>query len=531
MQTEHGLVPIDDFDADDIIEKTRTACACCDGGAIEDDCCPTHGKHKINPGTEDKMRRRVLDRDDHCCRCCGARGELHVHHITFRSHWGPSVMWNLASLCLRCHALIHADLLYIEGKHQAKIRFVDREGRSVRTRSGPLDPSVLLKIEEPEMKAFQERQAAPEPTTLDKVPDTVNAAWWRVHAALIKDRGERGFELKEGVPVALEGDGEALPAPAERVPFDEAFKGIVGQDARLERFRVECEGGLVLDEPYPHTILAGPPGTGKTTIARALAATSGSRLVSVSGPSLKDVPALICQLASLAEGDMLFVDEIHAVPRPVLETLYEAMADQRFSLTFRSGPRSKAVTFQLPPITVLAATTELGDLPKPLVSRFELRELFDLYEEADLAALAMTEAERKGFALDAKAAAGLAAMARGTPRELLRLLGRAIRVAAARRQWTIPRAVVDACLVRLGYDAEGLKPEEHRYLALLRGSLSPLPVKRLAEMLSMHLGTILGEIEPYLCLRGLLRVTPRGRVANPWPRPLGAAGAPCAEGI
>jgi len=400
---------------------------------------------------------------------------------------------------------------------------------------------------------------------LDSVPDVVDAAWWRAHAAWIKDRGERGFELKEEsgqIPYpfpakmpqapptppsasglrkgtesvltpyrAPEGNEAPKGAPVERVSFDEAFKGIVGHDVRLERFRIECEGGLVLGEPFPHTLLSGPPGTGKTTIARALAATSGARLISVSGPSLKDVPALICQLASLAEGDMLFIDEVHAAGRPVLETLYEAMADRRLSLTFRSGSRSKTVTFQLPPFTVLAATTETGDLPRPLVSRFELRECFDLYEEADLAVLATAEAERKGFSLGARAAIRLARMARGTPRELLRLLDRAVRVAAARKQWTIPRAVVDACLTRLGYDAEGLKPEEHRYLALLRGSVSPLPVKRLAEMLSMHLRTILDEIEPYLCRRGLLRVTPRGRVAGPWPRPLGAAVAPCAEGI
>ena len=92
VETEDGLVAIDGFETDDIIEKTRTACACCDGSAIPEDDGPAHGESKIDAPTEERMRKRVLARDGHRCRCCGAHSELHVHHITFRSNWGPSVM-------------------------------------------------------------------------------------------------------------------------------------------------------------------------------------------------------------------------------------------------------------------------------------------------------------------------------------------------------------------------------------------------------------------------------------------------------
>ena len=171
--------------------------------------------------------------------------------------------------------------------------------------------------------------------TLDDVPEVVDAAWIRRHAGLIQCSGEQGLALRPGTPAA-----DALPAreAAPPLPAEPAFEGLVGRDDLLDRLRTERDGARALGEPFPHTLLTGPAGTGKTTLATGLATLLGARLVRTNGPLVRDVAVLLRLLASLGGGDVLFLDEVHAVPPAVLEILYQAMAEGRLSLTSATTP-------------------------------------------------------------------------------------------------------------------------------------------------------------------------------------------------
>jgi Holliday junction DNA helicase RuvB len=518
VQKDDGLYPVDGTEADGAVASQRSACACCDGEHVADDAEP------VDAPTPPALRRRVLARDHHRCRCCGSHNPLHVHHIVLRSEGGRTKAHNLITLCLRCHALVHARLLVIRGRTTKKARFVHRDGRPIHGPDRRLRKGRLIELEAPPRRSLETSPRIPgtllgrapgHRVTLEEVPDVVDAAWIRRHASLIQCSGERGLALRPGTPAADTPPAReaAAPRPAER-----AFEGLVGRDDLLGRLRTELEGARALGEPFPHTLLTGPAGTGKTALATGLATLLGARLVRTNGPLVRDVAVLLRLLASLRGGDVLFLDEVHAVPPAVLEILYQAMAEGRLSLTFHergvggAGLREKAVELRLPTFTVLAATTLPARLDRAFVSRFGVREHLAPLDAADLARLASGAARARGFEVTHEASVALAAHARGTPRELLRLLDRALRFAAARGERLLDRDLVDEGLAHLGYDGEGLDPIEQRCVALLRASTDPIAERRLAGLLGVDRETLTQEIEPWLIGRGLLRITRRGRV-------------------
>jgi Holliday junction DNA helicase RuvB len=443
-----------------------------------------------------------------------------VHHVHFRSRGGPTQPSNLVTLCARCHGLVHDGLLVPVGDDAARLTFVDAQQR-------PLDAAVVrageaLALPRADVSAPPAAPDVRQVTTLQALPQAIDGAWWHRHAHLIR-MGGKGLEFTPGEPLP-EPEAETVATPTPRcAAFDAAsmraaFRGIVGQDALLARLETQANGSHARGHAFPHTLLTGPAGTGKTTIAQALAAGFGRRLVKTTGPLLQDVHELLRLLAGLRQGDVFFVEEVHAVPRAVLEALYEAMVEGGVSLTLHEGARARAVRLALPAFTLVAATTEQGDLPTPFLGRFGLSEWLGYYAKESLTELVGRQAEAQGFTLEPGAAARVAAFSRGTPREALRLLGRVLDEAASRAQVRVEVAAVSACLVRLGYDERGLTLPEQRYVSLLRKSLTPVPIARLARLLGESIRTLLRDIEPFLFRLGLVEVGPRGRSAAHRPR-------------
>ena len=301
-------------------------------------------------------------------------------------------------------------------------------------------------------------------------------------------------------------------APREKEPAAEvaqsrpaskahALAGINGQGALLDRIEKTAAGCRARGKPFPHTLLMGPPGTGKTTLAVGVAARVGGRLVQTCGPLVTSPRDMVSLLARLAPGDMLFIDEIHAVPRGALEVLYEAMTSDRV------------------PLTVLAATTDMGDLPHALLTRFGLQEQLDFFDVDALVRIVSERAASDGLVLAPHAASLLARRARGTPREAVRLLEHVVNEHVADGgERRVDHAVVARALSRLGFDDAGLRPEERRYLKTLRASRVPVPLRRLARQLGASARTLSEYIEPFLFHEDLVRMTPQGRVADFGPR-------------
>ena len=509
VDSDLGRVPIDGGEDDPLLSRARSAAVLCDAGME----CADHPT--LDEKTPDAMRKRVLRRDGHRCRVCGRRHDLEVHHIVFRSRGGPTEPGNLITTCNGCHSLVHAGLLVLEGPSQKDVRFGNAEGEPIARAGEYASRAALLELARPRPTEAAPRPAPVEPTTLADVPEAVDTAWWQRHAPLIRCRDAKRLELVEGVARdagPAEAGGSDAPAP---LPAAEAFAGLVGQDALTAVLAAAAEGSRLRGQAYPHTLFVGPAGTGKTTLARGVARVAGARLVTANGPLVQDATGLLTLLTQLGEGDMLFLDEIHAVPAPVLEVLYEALTDGAISLTLHAGLEAKPVRLELPRFTVLAATTVEAELDEALLSRFGRPMQLGLYDVEDLAQLVAREAAREGHALEPEAARLVATHARGTPRGALCLLTRVLNDVLGRGAQRLDAGAVRKALRRLGYDERGLDRDEQRYLALLARRARPLALGHMARALRLSEKTVLERIEPELLDRDLVAITPRGRVALP----------------
>ncbi|WP_281300976.1 MULTISPECIES: Holliday junction branch migration DNA helicase RuvB [unclassified Iodidimonas] len=291
----------------------------------------------------------------------------------------------------------------------------------------------------------------------------------------------------------------------------------IGQRQARENLRVFIEAARTRADALDHVLLYGPPGLGKTTLAQIVARELGVGFRATSGPVIARAGDLAALLTNLEARDVLFIDEIHRLNPAVEEILYPAMEDYQLDLIIGEGPAARSVKIDLPPFTLVGATTRMGLLTNPLRDRFGIPTRLDFYDVDDLIKVVRRGARILDLALDEDGAREIAARSRGTPRIAGRLLRRVRDFALVAGHERVGRLAADAALTRLEVDSFGLDAMDHRYLRLIGVSYGggPVGVETLAAALSEPRDAIEDIIEPYLIQRGLVQRTPRGRMLMP----------------
>ena len=316
-------------------------------------------------------------------------------------------------------------------------------------------------------------------------------------------------------PVAREITREAQAADAPEASLrPHALDDFIGQRQARENLRVFVAAARGRGEALDHVLLHGPPGLGKTTLAQIVARELGVGFRATSGPVIARAGDLAAILTNLQPRDVLFIDEIHRLAPAVEEILYPAMEDFQLDLIIGEGPGARSVRIDLPPFTLVGATTRAGLVATPLRDRFGIPLRLVFYEPAELEAIVRRGAGVLAMDLAADGATEIARRARGTPRVAVRLLRRVRDFAAVGGATRIDRAAADAALTRLEVDALGLDAMDRRYMRCIAETYAggPVGIETLAAALSEQRDTLEDVIEPYLMQCGLLMRTPRGRI-------------------
>ena len=425
------------------LSASEASAFCCDAEHV--------GDIKDQP-TPEPMRRRVLARDGHRCFHCSSALNPHVHHIKYRSDFGPTVDSNLITMCNRCHGLIHDDFLIVTGTAPHNIVVTDRESRELGEEKMHSGIRLTFAAEEPGTRVPQHRQSFG--TRVPKLGTTPRKSGTRV---------PRANELVTGPKLS----------------------DLIGQETVIDALEVACEAAAKEKRPVRHFLLSGPPGLGKTTAARAVAVESGAPFIERIGASIESIEEL-----TVPKGSILFIDEIHALARPLAEQLYAVMDEKR--------------------ICVIGATTDPDQMPRPLRDRFTMKVEFLSYSVQELAAIV----KRASRYTISNVACGLIAKASfGVPRCALAHLAATEdhRIVAGDSQVSV--ALVHKMLRKRGISSNGLSPRHRQALTTLKHHGKPMGLTRLTNRMGIEASVFSRTIEPELLKLGLVDVTSKGLVA------------------
>ena len=294
------------------------------------------------------------------------------------------------------------------------------------------------------------------------------------------------------------------------------MKEVIGQKAVKKRLSIVLNSCKKLKEPLPHILFDGPPGLGKTTFATVLPNELGTAVQMTSGPALAKPADLLPFLTNAEEGSILFIDEIHRMPRVVEEFIYPAMEDYRIDIVLGEGVNARTLSMRLKKFTLIGATTRSGLISGPMRDRFKLHEHLEFYSVDELAEIVRINAEKLQTPIHPDAASELARRSRGTPRIANSRLCWTRHYATSEAEGAISKTIANEALEMAEVDQEGLDRQDRRYIETLVGVFDggPTGVEAIAATMNVAADTLSDEVEPYLLREQFIVRTPRGRVAT-----------------